>query len=122
MFQKWGQNKSFKGKWSNGSDKWNKVTDELKGQLNAYKQEDGQFFMSYDDFIDNYNNIDFVHVNMNAFSDTLADGNTQYSWVQREFYGEWIPGKLEQNSLTSLSIALTLSIYRKYENRLNRFL
>ena len=43
MFQKWGQNKSFKGKWSNGSDKWNKVTDELKDLSPSFLQEELKF-------------------------------------------------------------------------------
>jgi len=37
----------WNGDWSDSSDKW---TDSLRNQLKAVKEDDGVFFMSYDDF------------------------------------------------------------------------
>jgi len=46
----WGEFE-WKGDWSDASDKW---TDSLRNQLKVVQEDDGVFFMSYDDYYKHY--------------------------------------------------------------------
>lgn len=47
--------------------------------------------MSFKDFCTNFDDVQFVHVNLNAF--TTVSNDTQYKFNLQQFNGEWIPGK-----------------------------
>lgn len=85
----WGEDVSWKGNWNSTSTSWDKISDELKTSL-KYKENDGQFYMSFKDFCSNFDDVQLVHVNLNAF-DTVS--NEQYKFKLQQFNGEWIPGK-----------------------------
>ena len=88
----WGQDDSWNGKWSSESKSWDDVTDELKANL-KYNESEGNFYISYDDFCKNFDDVQFVHVNMNAFYDSTEPSNLEFNWKLNQIIGEWIPGK-----------------------------
>ena len=46
--------KSWNGEWCKGSSNWKQVSDGLKNQLQANDQEDGKFYISFDEFFSIY--------------------------------------------------------------------
>jgi calpain len=69
------------------------VSDAVKEELNFKEQTDGQFFISFSDFTKYFDDIDFVHVNMNAFFSTSNDYGFLTKWIMSEFYGAWVPNQ-----------------------------
>ena len=94
MRNPWGQNKSFTGRWSANAREWDRVDDNLKAQLNAGNQNDGEFFICFEDFLQFFDELGFVHVNMNAFYDAGTGGSVpDFKWVCQNYAGEFIPGR-----------------------------
>lgn len=56
----WGE-QEWKGKWSDGNEIWETVSQGEKERVGyTNNSHDGIFFMTYDDFIGNYSNIELV--------------------------------------------------------------
>ena len=87
----WGEKESYNGPWSANSQEWNKVSEEIRKELDI--QENGEFFMSFKDFFDAFDDIDFVHINLNSFYTVGKDYNENITWVNSFFAGEWTKGK-----------------------------
>jgi hypothetical protein len=49
--------------------------------------------MSFDDFEAQFDNIDFVHLNLNAFQTEKSVQTQDVKWKFQQFYGAWVPGK-----------------------------
>lgn len=82
MRNPWGHEISWTGKWSWDSHEWNNVPDNIKSQLNfSLINNNGQFYISFEDFIKYFNNLDFVHI------DHIFNG-----WQCEQFEGEWKAG------------------------------
>ena len=47
----WGNSLEWTGPWSDFSSEWNNLSDEYKTDLGLQKEDDGEFFMSYKDFV-----------------------------------------------------------------------
>lgn len=94
MRNPWGQDDSWKGNWSKTSKSWSNVSEELKNIL-QFDQLAEQFFISLTDFCTNFDVVQFVHVNMNAFYEksSIEGDGTNYQFQLKQFEGEWIPGK-----------------------------
>lgn len=93
MRNPWGQSKSFTGRWSANAREWDRLDDDLKMQLNAGNQSDGEFFICFEDFVQFFDEIGFVHVNMNAFYDGSSGAMSGYKWVCQNYMGEFVPGR-----------------------------
>jgi calpain-5 len=93
MRNPWGQKKSFTGPWSAGKRDWRQVSDNIRHKLSVDEQLDGEFYMNYNDYKVIFSDIDFVHVNMNAFYDSTSHDYNNYKWHETSFQGQWIPGK-----------------------------
>ncbi|VDI00204.1 calpain-5 [Mytilus galloprovincialis] len=78
----WGQGE-WKGAFSDGSEEWNKIPEEEKKRVGLTFEEDGEFWMSFDDYCQN-----FVHtavcrvVNTSMFS-------INKTWHEGSAHGEW---------------------------------
>ena len=91
MRNPWGNKDAYNGPWSKNSSEWKKVSESLKQELN--NQEEGEFFMSFKDFQSNFEDIDFVHVNLNAFYVVGQEYDMDLSWSNKTYYGAWVRGK-----------------------------
>ena len=87
----WGNKEAYSGPWSEKSPEWNKVSGNIKKELN--NQEDGEFFMLFKDFLDYFDDIDFVHVNLNAFYVVGQEYNMDINWMNKNYFGSWVKGK-----------------------------
>ena len=85
----WGQvnpKTPWNGRWCQGAKDWSQVSDQIKQAIGANKQEDGEFFISLEDFMRLFDNMDIVRVDFNM-------GNNNSKWEIQQFDGAWVPGK-----------------------------
>lgn len=93
MRNPWGQNKSWTGKWSSDSPEWNQIDENIKNLLQFNQQTNGQFYISFSDFYYNFDRLQFVYVNFNAFYNDQSEYSLEYNWEMKQFKGAWIPGE-----------------------------
>uniref|UniRef100_A0A915AZC1 Calpain catalytic domain-containing protein n=2 Tax=Parascaris univalens TaxID=6257 RepID=A0A915AZC1_PARUN len=78
----WGE-KEWNGPWSDGSTEWAQVTDAQKKEIGITVDEDGEFWMPWNEFIRYFTDISICQLfNTSIFSFT----NKYYEWKVR---GEW---------------------------------
>lgn len=90
MRNPWGED-SWAGKWSRFSFEWTRLSGELQESLlNSSTKPNGQFFISFDDFVDYFDELYLVHTNLNAFdySPTTATA-VSHDWSCETFLGSW---------------------------------
>ena len=51
-----------------------------------------EFFMLYADFLATFENLDLVHVNLNAFYTKTEDYDYEVNWKNKDFFGAWTAG------------------------------
>ncbi|CAF0865209.1 unnamed protein product [Brachionus calyciflorus] len=96
-----GKNINYNGPWSKGSEEWQKVSEITRKNINVEFEEDGQFLISFEDFVQNFDFLSICHVNLNAFSN---DGvYTNRFWQLKMFKGEWVVGKSAGGSSNEIS-------------------
>ncbi|XP_073718214.1 calpain-2 catalytic subunit-like [Misgurnus anguillicaudatus] len=81
----WGKTEWI-GAWSDNSSEWNEVQPEEKAKLN-YSAEDGEFWMAYLDFVDNFSRLEIC----NLTPDTLTSEEVRH-WNYCQFDGTWKVG------------------------------
>lgn len=73
----------WKGAWSDGSPEWKKVSETEKKELGLTFDENGEFWMSFEDFCRHFTHVDLCHM-MNTSFFTLKK-----TWREQLFIGEW---------------------------------
>ncbi|XP_061405860.1 calpain-1 catalytic subunit-like [Lethenteron reissneri] len=81
----WGQ-VEWVGPWSDSSRQWNEVSDDDRDRL-MVKSEDGEFWMSYDDFLRQFSRLEIC----NLTADALSDDNLHF-WSSVVHEGSWVRG------------------------------
>lgn len=71
MRNPWGKGE-WNGDWGDKSDKW---TPKLKKQFNITDKDDGAFFMTYEDFIENFTGVSACHYRDDYFYSSMLDCN-----------------------------------------------
>ncbi|RXN04581.1 calpain-2 catalytic subunit-like protein [Labeo rohita] len=74
------------GPWSDNSKEWNSVQPEEKAKL-FYSGEDGEFWMAYSDFIQQFSRLDICNLTPDALS-----SDTVSRWNYSQFEGDWRVG------------------------------
>jgi calpain len=85
----WGQGE-WNGSWSDNSIEWKSVSDEQKKDLDIKMELDGEFWMSYQDFISHYERLDICNISPHSLHD---DKRTNNFWERKFYDGAWIKGK-----------------------------
>jgi len=84
----WGNETEWNGAWSDGSAEWGYVPDDEKMNLGLNFEHDGEFWMSYKDFVKYFDGIELC----NLTPDSLNEDNN-FKWEVATFEGSWIPGE-----------------------------
>ncbi|XP_026093335.1 calpain-2 catalytic subunit-like isoform X1 [Carassius auratus] len=74
------------GPWSDNSTEWNSVQPEEKAKL-VYSAEDGEFWMAYSDFIQQFSRLDICNQTPDALSNATVS-----RWNYSQFEGDWRVG------------------------------
>jgi len=83
----WGNEVEWNGSWSDGSPEWSYIPDEEKVNLGINFEDDGEFWMSYKDFLKFFDQLEIT----NLSPDSLGD--SRYKWEVATFSGAWICGE-----------------------------
>ena len=71
------------------------MSEKLRAELGADKQLDGEFYMSFEDFLRNFDKIDTVYTDLNGMPGTdFTKANLKVNkWNAMQFSGEFVAGK-----------------------------
>lgn len=85
-----GNDKPWNGAWSFDSTEWSKITDDkLLNELKPAKEADGEFILSFEDFVTNFDMLEFVHVDLNAFYEPNLPYANHLNFKEHSFKSEW---------------------------------
>ncbi|XP_074662956.1 calpain-9-like isoform X2 [Tubulanus polymorphus] len=85
----WGNEAEWKGAWSDGSREWTCVSEAEKLQLGLTLEDDGEFWMSYQDFITNFQRLEICHLGPDAAEETDKHGQKKRRWEASMEAGSW---------------------------------
>ncbi|XP_077302480.1 calpain C isoform X2 [Arctopsyche grandis] len=79
------------GSWSNDSSEWDDLSQEERDRLDIKNMEDGEFWISYSDFIKTFTHLEVVHLDKETSRDepSLQSKNT---WQMKIHQGAWRKG------------------------------
>lgn len=81
----WGQ-VEWTGPWSDGSSEWRQISDSDRERLSS-KAEDGEFWMSFSDFMRHYSRVEICNLTPDALTDESVN-----KWALSKFDGNWRNG------------------------------
>ncbi|KAM6942171.1 calpain 2, (m/II) large subunit, like [Lycodopsis pacificus] len=81
----WGQ-VEWTGDWSDNSAQWHQISDEDQERL-SHRSEDGEFWMSFNDFLRHYSRLEICNLTPDALSDDSVS-----KWSLSKFDGSWRRG------------------------------
>ncbi|XP_076435839.1 calpain-5-like [Babylonia areolata] len=79
----WGS-KEWTGAFSDGSAEWDRITDSDKKKMGLTKEEDGEFWMTWEDFCQNFQRVDLcslVNTSILSISKTWHEGLGHGAWT-----------------------------------------
>ncbi|CAF1014270.1 unnamed protein product [Brachionus calyciflorus] len=81
----------WKGAWSDHSKEWNFLDKDLKNALEFKQENEGEFWMGFDDFLYFFDSIQFCHLTPESFSDEILNDfrNDKISWKMISYHDEW---------------------------------
>ncbi|XP_062379537.1 calpain-3-like [Sardina pilchardus] len=85
LFNPWGHGE-WKGDWSDKSSKWQTVSPEDRMSCLSIR-EDGEFWMSMEDFCKSYSDMDICSMNLDFLS-----ASTDCHWTCKSHEGRWVTG------------------------------
>lgn len=81
----WGE-KEWNGAFSDGSPEWSKVSASEREKLGLTFEDDGEFWMTFDDFVEHFTDLSICFlINTKVFS-------LSKTWYETTFYGAWTIG------------------------------
>lgn len=84
----WGNEREWEGAWGDRSSEWRKLSDSEKRNLNLSFEDDGEFWMSFADFIKYYDKLEICHLGPDS---AKSVGNAN-NWEGRTEKGCWLKG------------------------------
>ncbi|KAG5451715.1 Calpain-A [Clonorchis sinensis] len=85
----WGDEAEWKGAWSDKSPEWNQIPAETRQLVGLTFEDDGEFWMSYKDFISNFEKLEICHLGPQSLGG--AGELPGRKWEMCIEHGNWIP-------------------------------
>ncbi|KAJ1197480.1 hypothetical protein NDU88_001338 [Pleurodeles waltl] len=82
----WG-NKEWTGPWSDNSEEWNSVSESERSRVGLTVKDDGEFWMTFDDWCNNFTNVDICRIiNTSCFTihKTWEKNVARGAWTQND--------------------------------------
>ncbi|KAK3853387.1 hypothetical protein Pcinc_040074 [Petrolisthes cinctipes] len=93
----WGNETEWLGSWSDKSPEWNTIAPEDRERLRLTFDDDGEFWMSYQDFIKNFTTVEICDVTPEVYSSEEDDENgnsaqqsLSHNWKIVMYEGAWV--------------------------------
>uniref|UniRef100_A0A023FKC9 Putative calpain-b n=1 Tax=Amblyomma cajennense TaxID=34607 RepID=A0A023FKC9_AMBCJ len=88
----WGSGE-WSGPWSDKSDKWEKISEKTRQELELVVSDDGEFWISESPFLKHFNLVDFCHLDPGSMvGEGEDDAEKKKQWEVVKFEGSWVPG------------------------------
>jgi len=87
----WGEGE-WNGPWSDNSKEWDLIPDKIKQQIEFTKKEDGEFWMSFEHFLENFEWLTMCHLNPDEHTATVAKAQGRSLWEVQKHHSEWVRG------------------------------
>uniref|UniRef100_A0A0N5AK25 Calpain catalytic domain-containing protein n=1 Tax=Syphacia muris TaxID=451379 RepID=A0A0N5AK25_9BILA len=91
----WGNDQEWNGDWSDSSYLWQQISEEQKRDMNLVLAHDGEFWMSFDDFLHFYDKMEICNLGPDVMNDVesmtgISITNALYKqWNTRTHLGVW---------------------------------
>ncbi|KAM8712565.1 hypothetical protein ACLKA7_012977 [Drosophila subpalustris] len=95
MRNPWGNEAEWNGPWSDSSPEWRYIPEEQKQEIGLTFDRDGEFWMSFQDFLTHFDRVEICNLSPDSFSQKSAEDYNQSGkrkWEMSMFEGEWTPG------------------------------
>ena len=86
----WGNETEWKGVWADGGDEWKYIPEDEKERLGIMFDNDGEWWMSYKDFVENFDQVEMCNLSKESMVDCVHEGA---SWCVTQWMGEWVEGE-----------------------------
>ncbi|CAL8104590.1 unnamed protein product [Calicophoron daubneyi] len=84
----WGGHYEWKGAWADNSPQWNQISQSEKRALDLQFNDDGEFWMSFEDFVSNFTRLEVCHLGLESLeSDQTIRGKRRLETAI--FSGAW---------------------------------
>lgn len=87
----WGNEAEWNGAWSDKSSEWRYIPDHAKEDIGLNFDHDGEFWMSYRDFLKYFDRMEICNLSPDSLSEEQEEG-TKKKWNMNVFEGEWVAG------------------------------
>lgn len=87
----WGNEAEWRGAWSDESSEWRYISNHSKAELGLNFDNDGEFWMSFRDFIKHFDRIEICNLSPDSLSCEQKSGEKK-RWNMSTFEGEWVNG------------------------------
>uniref|UniRef100_A0A1B0GLJ6 Calpain catalytic domain-containing protein n=1 Tax=Lutzomyia longipalpis TaxID=7200 RepID=A0A1B0GLJ6_LUTLO len=87
----WGNDAEWNGPWSDQSPEWRYIPDHVKEQIGLNFDVDGEFWMSFKDFLTHFDRVELCNLSPDSLSDDQVSRGKK-KWEMSVFEGEWTPG------------------------------
>lgn len=87
----WGNEVEWNGAWSDRDPVWNQLPYQDRQNLGQQSRADGEFWMTYEDWIENFHQIQICSVSPDTLKSSRS-GPDGYQWNCLQFDGEWVNG------------------------------
>ncbi|XP_052766138.1 calpain-B-like isoform X6 [Mya arenaria] len=86
----WGNESEWKGAWSDSSSEWRYIPEDEKKSLGLTFDDDGEFWMSFQDWQDNFQKLEICNLGPDSLDEEEA-AQGKIRWEATAEVGEWIP-------------------------------
>jgi calpain, invertebrate len=87
----WGNEAEWNGPWSDSSSEWRYIPDHAKEEIGLTFDHDGEFWMSYRDFLKYFDRVELCNLSPDSLSEEQQNRGKK-KWEMSTFEGEWAPG------------------------------
>lgn len=87
----WGNEAEWNGPWSDHSAEWRYIGEDVKQEIGLVSDVDGEFWMSYRDFLKYFDRVEICNLSPDALSDEQVSCGKR-RWEMSVFEGAWTAG------------------------------
>ncbi|XP_064600052.1 calpain-9-like isoform X2 [Liolophura sinensis] len=87
----WGNKVEWQGAWSDSSREWGLISDDEKVELGLVNDNDGEFWMSYQDFSSNFQKLEICNLGPDEHTAEDDEGEERKRWAVTSENGTWTP-------------------------------
>ncbi|KAK4300804.1 hypothetical protein Pmani_027019 [Petrolisthes manimaculis] len=88
----WGNEAEWLGAWGDKSPEWEYIPEEEKEEMGLTFEHDGEFWMSFKDFLTYFTMLEMTNLNPDSLDDEDVTDSVQHKWEMSVFEGAWIRG------------------------------